>query len=106
MCCSHISRVIRYARPYDWACAAFGTAFMPGGYWLMDYLSPLESRRSYKTGMRMMYVLGPMAGFMFMYINSTRTPSPPRSPQRLRYGWLMYMGGMNSALLGMVRERP
>lgn len=55
---------------------------MPGGYWLMDYLSPLESRRSYKTGMRMMYVLGPMAGMMFLYINSSCTYYPCRVRSR------------------------
>ncbi|PNS17143.1 NADH-ubiquinone oxidoreductase 20 subunit [Sphaceloma murrayae] len=68
----HFKRVVRYARASDYAYGAGMAAAIPGGFVLMDRISPFPGmpKSAYKGPLRLNYVLGLTAGFLVFYSRS------------------------------------
>ncbi|KAF2153744.1 hypothetical protein K461DRAFT_319983 [Myriangium duriaei CBS 260.36] len=68
----HFKRVVRYARPSDWAWAAGVAVAMPTAYVAMERVSPFPgvARDAFRGPMRLTIALGLAGGFLLAYSKS------------------------------------
>ena len=80
--CRHFKRVMRYARPSDYAAAAATTALGPGLMLFWERISPSHvGRGGFAPIMRLTTAISAGAGFLLLYQKSARLflPAPPQS---------------------------
>ncbi|KAF2097908.1 hypothetical protein NA57DRAFT_76708 [Rhizodiscina lignyota] len=81
----HIKRVIRYARPVDYAEWGAITAAVPAGFYLLEKFSPsFVGRGAYPPMFRLATMLGFTGGFLALTTNSTLRFLGVRENQRER----------------------
>lgn len=70
---SHFKRVLRYARPSDYALGALTATFAPAIMLYWERVSPSHvGRGGFAPVMRLASAIGVGAGFLFLYQRSTR----------------------------------
>ncbi|KAL1924867.1 uncharacterized protein VTP21DRAFT_4521 [Calcarisporiella thermophila] len=68
----HISRVVRYFRPSDYAAWGVGTAAFPALLYGMDQVNPTRAPRGLGTALKLATFFGAVGGFMFAYQRSSK----------------------------------
>ena len=77
--CRHFKRVVRYARPADYATWAGTTAFVPGALWLMERVHPSGvGRGGFAPMMRLATAIGFGSGFILLTTLSSCAYTPGR----------------------------
>ncbi|KAF2226354.1 NADH-ubiquinone oxidoreductase 21 kDa subunit [Elsinoe ampelina] len=68
----HFKRVVRYARPSDYAWGAGVAAAVPAAFIVMDRVSPFPGlpKNLHRGPLRLNYFLGATAGFLYFYSRS------------------------------------
>jgi hypothetical protein len=72
--CRHFKRVIRYARPIDYAHGAGAAALGPGLLYTMEKFAPSHAGKGgFAQAMRLAGFIGFAGGFLYFYQRSIRT---------------------------------